>query len=297
MLTPKGSDVLRLFFEQTLNGLAIGSIYALITLGLALVYGILRILHVAHAAVYVVGAYVGLGVYAWSGTLLLAVPVSMVVCGALGVAIERLVYFPLLKYPPYVPLIASIALFLALEELCRIIAGPELLTFPADLSFFPSFSAGGVNISSALSAVYVVTIVTLVILWAVTTKTEFGLAMRAASQDMEVASSLGADSQRIVDGTFVIGSAVAAVAGVLVSIYYNQVYPTMGAMPAYKTLALIVVGGMGSVPGAVLASLLLGLGETLLIGFANIPMPRDALAFIAMIGILMWKPTGLLGHR
>lgn len=292
----KGFGTLQLLFEQLLNGLAIGSIYALITLGLALVYGILRILHVAHAAVYTVGAYVGLWLYGLSGTLLIAVPGSMAVCAVLGVAVERFIYFPLLKFPPYVPLISSIALFMGLEELCRLVAGPDLLTFPATLPF-PSFVVGGVTISSTLTAVYSVTAVVLVVLWILSTKTEFGLAMRAASQDMEVASSLGVNSHRVVSATFVIGSSIAAIAGILVGIYYNQVYPTMGAVPAYKTLALIVVGGMGSVPGAVLASLLLGVGETLLIGFANIPMPRDALAFIAMIVVLMWRPTGLMGRR
>jgi branched-chain amino acid transport system permease protein len=227
---------------------------------------------------------------------MLAIPGSMLVCVLLGIAIERLVYFPLLKYPPYVPLISSIALFLGLEELCRIVAGPELLTFPAILPF-PSFSVGGVMVSSATVTVYAVTITVLCALWFVTAKTEFGLAMRASSQDMEVASSLGVNGRRIVDVTFAIGSAIAALAGILVAIYYNQVYSTMGTMPAYKTLALIVVGGMGSTSGTVLASFLLGLGETLLISFASIPLPRDALAFIAMILVLMWKPTGLLGSR
>lgn len=287
---------MQLLFEQLLNGLAIGSIYALITLGLALVYGIMRILHVAHAAVYTVGAYLGVWLYGLSGTLLVAIPGSMLLCAFLGVGIERFVYFPLMKYPPYVPLISSIALFMGLEEVCRIIAGPDIITFPAELPF-PVFSVGGVTISPTLTAVYLVTALVLLFLWFLTTRTEFGLAMRAASQDMEVASSLGADSQRVVDATFFIGSAIAAVAGILVGIYYNQVYPTMGAVPAYKTLALIVIGGMGSAQGAVLAAILLGLAETLLIGFANIPMPRDALAFIAMIIVLMWKPTGLMGRR
>ncbi|MDR1966187.1 MAG: branched-chain amino acid ABC transporter permease [Synergistaceae bacterium] len=287
---------MQLFFEQILNGLAIGSIYALITLGLALVYGILRILHVAHAAVYTVGAYVGLAIYSRTSTLLLAVPGSMLSCVLLGIAIERFVYFPLLKYPPYVPLISSIALFLGLEELCRIVAGPELLTFPATLPF-PSFSVAGVMVSGTTVTVYAVTIAVLAALWFVTAKTEFGLAMRAASLDMEVASSLGVNSKLVVDATFAIGSAIASLAGILVGIYYNQVYSTMGTMPAYKSLALIVVGGMGSTVGTVLASFLLGLGETLLISFANIPLPRDALAFIAMILVLMWKPTGLLGKR
>jgi branched-chain amino acid transport system permease protein len=287
----------QLLLEQLLNGLAVGSIYALITLGLALVYGIMRILHVAHAAMYTVGAYIGLWLYGQTDTLWLAISGSMVVCALLGVAIERFVYFPLLKFPPYVPLISSIALFLGLEELCRLVAGAELRTFPPQLRLpFPSLRAGSVVISPELLAVYAVTASVLILLWIVTTKTEFGLTMRAASQDMEVASSLGVNSHRVVDAVFVIGSAIAAVAGILVGIYYNQVYPTMGAVPAYKSLALIVVGGMGSAPGAVLASLLLGIGETLLIGFANIPMPRDALAFIAMIVVLLWKPEGILGR-
>lgn len=282
--------------EQLLNGIAIGSIYALITLGLALVYGILGILHVAHAAIYAVGAYVGLGVYIMSGSLIVAVIVSMVVCSVLGVLIERFVYFPLLKFPPYVPLISSIAMFLGIEEICRLIAGPDFLTFPKTLEF-PTVSIGGFSISTTLITVYAVTAVVLFLLWFITTKTEFGMAMRATSQDMEIASSLGINSHMIISMTFVIGSSIAAIAGILVGIYYNQVYPTMGAVPAYKTLALIVVGGMGSIPGAVLASMLLGLGETFLIGFANIPMPRDALAFIAMIAVLMWRPTGLLGRK
>ena len=287
---------MQMIVEQLLNGIAIGSIYALITLGLALVYGILGLLHVAHAAIYAVGAYVGLGVYIMSGSLIVAVIVSMVVCSVLGVLIERFVYFPLLKFPPYVPLISSIAMFLGIEEICRLIAGPDFLTFPKTLEF-PTVSIGGFSISTTLITVYAVTAVVLFLLWFITTKTEFGMAMRATSQDMEIASSLGINSHMIISMTFVIGSSIAAIAGILVGIYYNQVYPTMGAVPAYKTLALIVVGGMGSIPGAVLASMLLGLGETFLIGFANIPMPRDALAFIAMIAVLMWRPTGLLGRK
>jgi branched-chain amino acid transport system permease protein len=287
---------MQLFLEQLLNGLATGSIYALVTLGLALVYGIMRILHVAHAAVYSIGAYVGLLFFNLTGSLLLAVAGSMAVCSLVGVSIERFVYFPLLKYPPFVPLIASIAILLSVEELCRLIAGPQILTFPAELPF-PEFRIAGVMVTSTISAVYCITAAVLGLLWVITTKTDLGLAMRAASQDMPVADAMGINSHLIVSVTFAIGSAVAAVAGILVGIYFNQVYPTMGAVPAYKTLALIVVGGLGSVPGAVVASLLLGMAETLLIGYANIPLPRDALAFIAMIAVLMWRSQGLLGSR
>jgi branched-chain amino acid transport system permease protein len=287
---------MQLFFEQLLNGIAMGSIYALITLGLALVYGILRILHVAHAGIYTVGAYMGLLFFKLSGSLIVGVVGSMSFCAILGVAIERFIYYPLLKYPPYVPLIGSIAVMLAIEELCRLIAGPHILTFPAKLPF-PQIQIGSINISSTLTAVYCITAAVLFLLWYITSRTELGLAMRATSQDIQIADAMGINSHFIVSITFVIGSAIAAVAGILVGIYYNQVYPTMGAVPAYKTLALIVVGGLGSVPGAVIASLLLGMAETLLIGYANIPLPRDALAFIAMIGVLMWRSEGLLGSR
>lgn len=287
---------MQLFVEQLLNGIAIGSIYAMITLGLALVYGILRILHVAHAAVYTVGAYLGLWVFQMTGSLPLAVLGSMAGCAVLGVLIERMIYYPLLVFPPYVPLIGSIAVFMGIEELCRLVAGPYILTFPVELPF-PEFTLGGVTISSTLTAVYLTTAVVLAGLWFLTTRTELGLAMRATSQDRDTASSLGINSHLVISLVFVIGSAIAAIAGILVGIYYNQVYPTMGTVPAYKTLALIVVGGLGSVPGAVLAALLLGVAETLLIGYANIPLPRDALAFIAMIAVLMWRPQGLLGRR
>jgi branched-chain amino acid transport system permease protein len=287
---------MRLLIEQILNGLAMGSIYAIVTLGLALVYGVMRILHVAHASVYTVGAYVGVFIFMHTGSLALAFLVAMVVCAMLGVAIERLVYFPLLKCPPYVPLIASIAVMIGIEEVCRLVAGPAIKTFSAKLPF-PDLDLGGVHLSSTLVAVYVITAIVLGFLWWLTTRTELGLAMRATSQDRAIAGAQGISSHLIISLTFVIGSAIAAIGGILVGIYYNQVYPTMGSMPAYKTLALIVVGGMGSVPGAVIASLLLGLAETLLIGYLNVPFPRDALAFVAMIAVLVWRPEGLLGSK
>jgi len=285
---------MQLFVEQLLNGIAMGSIYALVTLGLALVYGIMRILHVAHAAVFTVGAYAGLLLFGLTGSLTIAFIGSMVISSMIGVLIERFIYFPLMKYPPYVPLIGSIAVMLSIEEALRLIAGPYILTFPAKLPF-PDITVGGINISSTLLAVYAITALVLLVLWYITTRTELGLAMRAVSQDIAISGAMGINSHRIVSITFVIGSSIAAIAGILVGIYYNQVYPTMGTVPAYKTLALIVVGGLGSVPGAVIASLLLGTAETLLIGYANIPLPRDALAFIAMIGVLMWRSEGLLG--
>lgn len=287
---------MQLFTEHLINGLAVGSIYALMALGLAMVYGILRILHVAHAGVYAIGAYVGLYTFQATDSFFMAIAVAMAACALVGVAIEKLVYYPLLKFPPYVPLIASIAIFLSVEELCRIVAGPYILGFPRRLAF-SSLTLGSISIGGMQILVLLTSFVILLVLWFISDKTEVGLAMQATSQDMAMASAMGVDTKRIISFTFALGSAVAAVAGVLVGIYYNQVYPTMGAVPAYKTLAIIVVGGLGSIPGAVLAALLLGLAEALLIGYAAIPLPRDALAFIAMIIVFMIRPQGLLGRK
>ena len=208
---------MELFIEQFLNGLGAGAMYALITLGLALIYGVMKILHVAHASVYTAGAYMGLYIFLSTGSVLIAVIVSMAFCSVLGVLIERYIYYPLLKYPPYVPLISSIALLIAIEEFCRLVAGPEVRTFPAALPF-PSAVVCGVTISSTLMAVYCLTVIILIALWLLMTKTELGLAMRAVAQDMETAASLGVNTQRTVALTFVIGSAIAAIAGILMGI-------------------------------------------------------------------------------
>jgi len=287
---------MEILLEQVLNGVAVGSLYGLMTLGLALVYGILRILHIAHAAVYTAGAYLGLWTFQWSGSLLLGALVAMAGCSAFGVGIERLVYFPLLRYPPFVPLIASIAVLLGTEEVCRLLFGPYILAFPAKVPL-PSISIGNLVVSAPLLAVYIVTAAILLGLWYIVARTRLGLAMRAVAQSRPMADALGIDTHRIITITFVLGSSIAALAGILVGIYYNQVYPTMGAVPAYKTLAIIVVGGLGNIQGSVIASLLVGMAETLLIGFANIPLPRDALAFMAMIAVLLWRAEGLFRSR
>jgi branched-chain amino acid transport system permease protein len=220
----------------------------------------------------------------------------MAVCAAIGIAIEKLVYYPLLKYPPYVPLIASIAIFLSTEEVLRLLAGPYIQGFPGEFAL-PSLSFGALTITGMQILVLGTSVGILLLLWFISDKTELGLAMQATSQDMAIASAMGVDTRRIISITFAMGSAVAAVAGILVGAYYNQVYPTMGAVPAYKTLAIIVVGGLGSIPGAVLAAFVIGLAESLLIGYAAIPLPRDELAFIAMIIVFMIRPEGLLGKK
>jgi branched-chain amino acid transport system permease protein len=283
-----------MLWQQLANGIAVGSVYALISLGLTMVYGILRILHVAHAGIYTLGAYVGLLAFRFIGDFWLSLLVGMAGSAAAGYLVERLLYMPLLHLPRIAPLIVSIGLFTAMEEGFRIVAGPHTLTYNADIGL-GSVSLGSFQLTETQVLILLVTFGILVFLWAFLTKTRMGLAMRACAMDAETTSSFGANVTAIIAMNFLLGSAMAGAAGVLIGVYDNQVWPTMGSIPAYKALAIVVLGGLGNIPGTVLASFIVGLAETFFIGILAIPFPRDAVAFIAMILVLMFKPYGLLG--
>lgn len=285
-----------MIWQQFANGLAIGSVYALIALGLTMVYGVLRILHIAHAGVYALGGYLGLLAFRLVPNFWLALFLAMVGCAVAGILIQRYLYMPLLALSRIVPLIASIGLFIAMEEIFRLVAGPYILAFPADPGL-GSIQWRLVRITNNQLLVFLVTFALLAILWFIMSRTKLGLAMQATAQDLETASVMGINTERIIAINFIIGSALAGAAGVLVGVYFNSVYPTMGSIPAYKALAIIVLGGLGSITGTVLGGLLIGLGETLLLGLINVPFPRDALAFIIMILILMFRPYGILGKE
>jgi len=282
--------------QQIVNGITIGSIYALIALGLTMVYGVLKILHIAHAGVYAMGAYLGLWAYQLVPNLFVAMIAAMVLSGLGGILIERFMYKSMLDKSRIVPLIASIGLFIAMEEAFRLIAGPYVKAFPVHFKVKP-WILGSVRISAPQMLVFGVTIVLLSFLWWVVSKTRMGKALRAVSMDREMADALGVATDRIIYLSFFISSALAGAAGVLVGVFYNSVYPTMGDIPAYKALAIIVLGGMGSIPGTLIGAFLVGIAETFLIGFVNIPLPRDALAFLVMIAVLMFRPYGLLGKE
>ncbi len=283
-----------MIWQQIANGIATGAVYALTTLGLTMVYGVLRVLHVAHAGIYALGAYVGLAAFRATGSFWLSLVVAMVVCALAGLLIERFLYAPLLHLPRIIPLIASIGLFIAMEEAFRIVAGPYALAYNAEVGF-GSLRLGLLHLTAPQTLILVVTLVLLGLLWLLLSRSKVGLAMRATAMDAEITSSFGVNTRAIITLNFLIGSAMAGAAGVLIGVYDNQVWPTMGSVPAYKCLAIVVLGGLGNIPGSVLASFLIGLAETLLIGVVAIPFPRDALAFVAMILVLMFRPYGLLG--
>ncbi len=281
-----------MLIQQIINGLTIGGIYALIAMGLAMIYGILRIIHVAHAGVYVVGAYAGLYTYTATHSFILSVVASMVAGAVLGVAIQKYVYFPLIKHSPITSLIASIGLFISIEESMRLLFGPYIKSFGGNL-FSEEYHLGNIVIGQSQITVIALSITAITLIWYVTEKTRFGLALKAVSQDIDMAETLSINSKRIILAAFAFGSAFAGLAGLLVGAYFNSVFSSMGDVPAYKSLAIIVVGGMGNIWGAFYASIIVGLIETLSIGVLNIPLPRNSLAFIFMIIVLLFKPEGI----
>ncbi len=280
--------------QQLANGIAVGSVYALISLGLTMVYGILRILHIAHAGIYALGAYTGWFAFRLVGEFWLSLFIGMAGSALAGYLIERFLYSPLLHLPRIAPLIVSIGLFTAMEETFRIVAGPHTLTYNAKIGI-GDLSLGNFKLTETQLLILIVTFLILIILWVILSRTRTGLAMRACAMDAETASSFGVNVKAIVAINFLIGSAMAGAAGVLIGVYDNQVWPTMGSIPAYKALAIVVLGGLGNIPGTVLASFVVGMAETFFIGILAIPFPRDAVAFVAMILVLMFRPYGLLG--
>ena len=280
--------------QQLINALALGSIYAMIAVGLAMIYGVLRVLHVAHAGVYTAGAYIGLLFFDLTGSFIAALLAAMLLAGVLGALIERFVYRPMLDRPRIVALIASIGLFICLSDLFRILAGPHQLAFDVR-GLNAEFTVAGLSLSSVDLCILGGTAVLFALLWLVLQKTSMGFAIRAVAQDIETAKTMGIDVNRSVQGVFFIGSAIAAFGGVMVAVLYNAVYTDMGDMIAYKGLALIVIGGFGSIPGAVLAAFLLGLGETALTTYTDLPLSRDGIAMLMLVLLVLFRPQGLLG--
>ena len=281
-----------LYLELFIQGLLQGSIYALIAVGLTLVYGLLRILHVAHAGLYTLGGYFGVLVFNITGSLVLGGLVAMLGVGIFGIIIYRLCYQPILDQPPYVPLIASIGLFIAMEELYRILFGSYGVTYnnPPLQEMMP---VGGIYLRQGEWVTILASIVLIGGLAWLSRKTRLGLAWRATVTDSEMAESFGIDPIRVRYLNFFIGSILAGAAGMIVGILNNLVEPTMGSVPSYKALAIIVLGGLGSVRGTLVAALSLGVIESFGTIYLGEVLNRDAIAFVFLIIVLMVRPKGM----
>ncbi|WP_022799255.1 branched-chain amino acid ABC transporter permease [Thermus islandicus] len=273
------------------DGLAVGSIYALTALGLTLVYGLLRVLHVAHAGVYAVGAYAGWWAFQKTGSFGLALGTGAVAAALLGLFLETWFYRPLLSRPPHVALIGSIGLFLAVGDLLRILFGPYQQSLPV---LAPTPVVG--MLTAPQLVVVGATAVLLLGVYFLVEQTRLGLGWRAMAQDAQTAAALGVDLPLMSRLAFLAASLLAGLAGVLVGAYYNQVYPTMGAVLAYKGLAIVVLGGLGNLWGTVAAALLLGLLESLAVAYLGHRFPPEGVAFVALILVLLFRPHGLFSR-
>ncbi len=285
-----------LYLELLIQGLIHGSMYAIIAVGLTLVYGLLRILHVAHAGLFALGGYLGLLITNATGNLALGIILSAIIVGIGGMLMYRLCYQPILDRPPYVALIASIGLFVAMEEIFRLVFGPYGLTY-RNPPLQSQVMLMGISLRSAEIGIVLTAVVLLGILSYLSQSTRTGIAWRATVDDPAMAESFGIDTIKVRYLNFFIGSALAAVAGIFISLLSNLVEPTMGGVPAYKALAIIVLGGLGNVKGTLIAALLLGVIEAFGTIYVGSLLDRDAIAFAFLIVVLMVRPQGLFGGR
>jgi branched-chain amino acid transport system permease protein len=285
-----------LYIELIIQGLIQGSTYAIIAVGLTLIYGLLRVLHVAHAGLFTLGAYLGVTLTNQTGSLGLGILLAALASGIVGMAIYRLVYEPILSRPPYVALIASIGLYIGMEELFRLVFGPFGLSF-VDPPLQDVVVVFGIHLRTCQIIAVVTNILLLGILAWIAQKTRIGTGWRATVDDPEISACFGIDPIRVRYMVFFMGSALAAAAGVLVALLSNFVEPTMGAVPSYKSLAVIVLGGLGNVMGTLIASLILGIIEAFGTIYVGNFLDRDAIAFAFLILVLMIKPTGLFASR
>ncbi len=290
------------FLQQLVNGVTWGSVYALIALGYTMVYGILRLINFAHGDIYMLGAFVGLYASRWlragqdpsPGKALLVLLTSMLVCSVIGMLIERFAYKPVRRSPRLSALITAIGISLLLEN-------GGVLVFGADPKFFPQVIPShripiglGVALSNQQLIVLVVSLVLMVLLRVLVMYTRVGKAMQAVSHNHTAAALMGISVDRIITFTFMIGSALAAAAGVLVALQSPKIEPYMGIMPGLKAFVAAVLGGIGNIPGAVVGGLVMGVAEVLVTGYLS-PTYRDAIAFVLLIVILLVRPAGIFG--
>ncbi len=299
------------FIQQVINGLVLGSMYALVALGYTMVYGIINLINFAHGEVLMVGAMVswtvvtaleGAGLPGWL-LMLISLVAAIVVCAALNFVIEKVAYRPLRNAPRLAPLITAMGMSLLLQTLAMILWKPNYKTYPMLLPSEPFF-IGGAVINTTQILILVITAATLAGLMFLVNKTRLGRAMRATAENPRVAALMGVRPDVVISATFVIGAALAALAGVMYAANYGSVHHGMGFLPGLKAFTAAVFGGIGNLPGAMLGGVLLGLIESIGAGYIG-PLTggllgshyQDIFAFVVLILVLTVRPQGLLGER
>jgi len=304
---------LDIFFQQVLNGLVLGSVYALVALGYTMVYGILQLINFAHGEVLMVGAMTAVTVVnllqkiapGIPGPVLLIISIgcAIPVCIVLSLLIERVAYRPLRNAPRLAPLITAIGASIVIQTLAMMIWKPNPIVFPDLLSTEP-IELGGALLAPKQALILVVSAVMMGGLLLLVYRTRLGRAMRATAENPRIAALMGVDANRVIALTFAIGAALAAMAGVLVAMNYNIAQFAMGFMPGLKAFTAAVLGGIGNLAGAVVGGLLLGIIESLGAGYIGDLTGgflgshyQDIFAFVVLIGVLLLRPSGLLGER
>lgn len=295
-----------MFLQQLINGLTLGGVYALVALGYTMVYGILQLINFAHGEIYMLGAYIGiltLGVLTASGwthsaplaSLVLAVLAAAVYCGALGATVERVAYRPLRQAHRLAPLISAIGMSIVLQNVVMLTQGSGDKVFPL-LGTPPSIPIGDISVSALQLGIVLISAALMGGLHVMIRRTRMGLAMRATAQDPRMAGFVGVPIDRVITVTFVIGSVLAAVGGVMVGLYYGVVNFSIGYVAGLKAFTAAVLGGIGNIPGAMLGGVLLGVLEGLGAGYVSNEY-KDVVAFVILIAVLIVRPTGLMGER
>ncbi|MFB5193855.1 branched-chain amino acid ABC transporter permease [Neobacillus sp. KR4-4] len=283
--------------QQLVNGISLGSIYALIALGYTMVYGIVKLINFAHGDVFMVGAFIGF----YSITILdlgffPALLISMVACAIFGVLIERIAYKPLRNATRIAALITAIGVSLFIEYGTIYIRGAQPEAYPDGIVPLKTLEILGVKISGQSILILGTSVILMILLQFIVHKTKIGKAMRAVSHDMDAARLMGINVNNTISATFAIGSALAGAAGVVFGVYYTKIEPLMGIIPGLKAFVAAVLGGIGIIPGAMTGGLLLGVIESL-VSAAGYSLWRDGVAFVVLILILIFRPAGLFGKN
>ena len=284
------------FCQQLINGISLGSIYALIALGYTMIYGIIKLINFAHGDIYMIGAYFGFFATTQLGVVFIpAIIIAMAGAAVVGIIIERIAYRPMRNAPRIAILITAIGVSFLLEYGMILFVSPQPRTFPA--VFTPTvYHMGPLVANSQQLVILISAIILMVTLSYIVNSTKAGKAMRAVSFDADAARLMGINIDKVISMTFALGSALAAAGGVLVGVYYNSIDPLMGMMPGLKAFVAAVLGGIGIIPGAMMGGIILGVVEAMVSGFLSSTF-RDAAAFGILILILLYKPAGLLGKN
>lgn len=287
---------MQIFMQQLINGLSLGSIYALLALGYTMIYGIIKIIHFAHGDVYILGAFFGYyTINVWHFNFIMALFGSMIFCALVGMLIEFVAYRPLRHSSRIAVLITAIGVSYFLENGMSVLFSGDTRDFPQVIKQV-NYEWFGIRITNIQLLIFATTIILMIILQLIVKKTKMGRAMRAAAADPVAAELMGININGTISFVFAIGSAMAGAAGVLIGLYYNSIEPTMGLTPGIKAFVAAVVGGVGSIPGAAVGAVIIGCLESLMqaIGFSAF---KDAAVYVVLIIVLLFLPAGLFGNK